>query len=156
MSRRDSREAAVKIIFQNTFTDSRLNSADSAERGEPLSELDCSNMIDTYFECVSDDGCAEIDKIYIRNILEGVVGSLPQIDQFIIKNSKDWTIERMSKIDLAIMRVAIYEILYREDIPASVSINEAVELAKRYSHEDAGSFINGILGSIYSESESNT
>ena len=51
-----------------------------------------------------------------------------------------------------IWRVAIFEILYREDIPASVSINEAVELAKKYSHEDAGSFINGILGSIYSES----
>ena len=58
----------------------------------------------------------------------------------------------MSKIDLAILRVAIFEILYKEDIPSSVSINEAVELAKKYSHADASSFINGILGSVYSES----
>ena len=56
----------------------------------------------------------------------------------------------MSRVDIAILRVAIYEMLYRPDIHASVSIKEAVEFAKKYSHEDAGSFINGILGGIYS------
>ena len=109
-------------------------------------------MIEAYFECAPEEDCGELDKVYISSILEGVMKEAPSIDQYIVKNSKDWTIDRMSRIDLAIMRVAIFEILYREDIPASVSINEAVELAKKYSHEDAGSFINGILGSIYSES----
>jgi len=108
-------------------------------------------MIETYYESTQEE-CGEQDKEYIHNIIEGVMKEVSAIDQYIIKNSKDWTIDRMSRIDLAIMRVAIFEILYREDIPASVSINEAVELAKKYSHEDAGSFINGILGSIYSAS----
>ena len=143
MSRRDSREAAVKIIFQNMFTDSRLGVAGS---GTAAAEKICAP------ECAPEEDCGELDKVYISSILEGVMKEAPSIDQYIVKNSKDWTIDRMSRIDLAIMRVAIFEILYREDIPASVSINEAVELAKKYSHEDAGSFINGILGSIYSES----
>ncbi|MFR1519105.1 MAG: transcription antitermination factor NusB [Clostridia bacterium] len=153
MSRRDSREAAVKIIFQNMFTDSRLHAAGCAESGqEVFGGPDCAQMIETYFECTSEEECGELDKVYIDSILEGVIQEVASIDQYIVRHSKDWTIDRMSRIDLAIMRVAIFEILYREDIPASVSINEAVELAKKYSHEDAGSFINGILGSIYSES----
>jgi len=153
MSRRDSREAAVKIIFQNMFTDSRLGVAGSGTAvAEKACTPDCAQMIEAYFECAPEEDCGELDKVYISSILEGVLKEAPSIDQYIIKNSKDWTIDRMSRIDLAIMRVAIFEILYREDIPASVSINEAVELAKKYSHEDAGSFINGILGSIYSES----
>jgi N utilization substance protein B len=69
------------------------------------------------------------------------------------KHAKGWTISRMARIDVAILRVAVYEILYREDIPFSVSVNEAVELAKKYSHDGAGSFINGILASIISEIE---
>lgn len=153
MSRRDSREAAVKIIFQNMFTDSRLNVASWGDRSTDTSDSsDCAQMIETYFESTPEEECGEQDKVYIHNIIEGVMKEVSAIDQYIIKNSKDWTIDRMSRIDLAIMRVAIFEILYREDIPASVSINEAVELAKKYSHEDAGSFINGILGSIYSAS----
>ena len=153
MSRRDSREAAVKIIFQNMFTDSRLGVAGSGTAdAEKICAPDCAQMIEAYFECAPEEDCGELDKVYISSILEGVMKEAPSIDQYIVKNSKDWTIDRMSRIDLAIMRVAIFEILYREDIPASVSINEAVELAKKYSHEDAGSFINGILGSIYSES----
>lgn len=151
MSRRDSREAAVKIIFQNMFTDSRLVSFGCDREAETLTEADCTRMIETYFECSEEESKGAVDAVYINNILEGVVQYIQMIDAYIMKNSKDWTIDRMSKIDLAIMRVAIYEILYRDDIPASVSINEAVELAKKYSHEDAGSFINGILGSVYSE-----
>ncbi len=133
------------------FTDQRLNAA-GGDGAADFCGPDCAQMIETYLESTPEEECGEVDKIYIHNILEGVIKEVPAIDRHIIKNSKDWTIDRMSRIDLAIMRVAIYEILYREDIPASVSINEAVELAKKYSHEDAGSFINGILGSIYSES----
>ena len=94
---------------------------------------------------------ANVEK-YIKSILEGIVEKVISIDEYIVKYSKDWSIERMSRVDLAILRVAIYEILYKDDIPSSVSINEAVELAKKYSHEDASSFINGILGSVYIES----
>ncbi len=70
------------------------------------------------------------------------------IDIYIEKYAKEWTVDRMSKVDLAILRLAMFEILYREDIPYSVSINEAVELAKKYSSEKSSSFINGILGNF--------
>ena len=152
MSRRESREAAVKIIFQNTFTDLRLH----ISKDEPSLHLtqsgDSEDMINTYVESLNSDEIGTLDTVYIKSILDGVVDKISSIDAYIVKYSKDWTIERMSKIDLAILRVAIYEVLYKEDIPSGVSINEAVELAKKYSHEDAGSFINGILGSVYNES----
>lgn len=152
MSRRESREAAVKIIFQNTFTDLRLH----ISKDEPSLHLtqsgDSEDMINTYVESLNSNEIGTLDTVYIKSILDGVVDKISSIDEYIAKYSKDWTIERMSKIDLAILRVAIYEVLYKEDIPSGVSINEAVELAKKYSHEDAGSFINGILGSVYNES----
>lgn len=152
MSRRESREAAVKIIFQNTFTDLRLY----ISKDEPSSDLtqsgDSETMINTYADSLTDEEFAALDTVYIKSVLDGVVDKISSIDEYIVKYSKDWTIERMSKIDLAILRVAIYEILYKDDIPSGVSINEAVELAKKYSHKDAGSFINGILGSVYNES----
>ncbi len=155
MSRRDSREAAVKIVFQNMFTDSRLSISDSQDQGGgSLSDAkDCSEMIDVYYDSISEDREAALDRVYIQNVLEGVIEHVSEIDRYVMKYSKDWTIDRMSKMDLAIMRVAIFEILFRDDIPVSVSINEAVELAKKYSHKDAGSFINGILGSVYSDSD---
>lgn len=152
MSRRDSREAAVKIIFQNTFTDARLFVSRDDLDSDLKENIDIEKMISTYTESLNEDEIKSLDEKYIKSVLEGIVEKVIFIDEFIAKYSKDWSIERMSKIDLAILRVAIYEVLYKDDIPSSVSINEAVELAKKYSHEDASSFINGILGSVYIES----
>lgn len=152
MSRRDSREAAVKIIFQNTFTDARLFVSKDDLESDLKENIDIEKMISTYIESLSDEEIKSLDEKYIKSVLEGIVEKVVSIDEYIVKYSKDWSIDRMSKIDLAILRVAIYEILYKDDIPSSVSINEAVELAKKYSHEDASSFINGILGSVYIES----
>ena len=152
MSRRDSREAAVKIIFQNTFTDARLFVSKDDLDSDLKENIDIEKMISTYTESLNEEEIKSLDEKYIKSVLEGVVEKVVSIDEYIAKYSKDWSIERMSKIDLAILRVAIYEVLYKDDIPSSVSINEAVELAKKYSHEDASSFINGILGSVYIES----
>lgn len=155
MSRRNSRETVVKIIFQNIFTDCRLTVANENDETDSFfDKIESSEMMDTYFESITEEEREHLDPIYIKGIIDGVVNEVVKLDKYIIKYSKDWTIDRMSKIDLAILRVAIYEIIYRSDIPSSVSINEAVELAKKYSHQDAGSFINGILGSVYSESNS--
>lgn len=151
MSRRDSREATVKIIFQNTFTDSRLFKSKEEFLAYNAEERNSEAMINTYAESLTEE-VVLLDTVYIKSVIDGVVEKIALIDEYIVKYSKDWPIERMSKIDLAILRVAIYEILYKEDIPSGVSINEAVELAKKYSHDDAGSFINGILGSVYNES----
>lgn len=153
MSRRDSREAAIKIVFQNTFMEERLFAFDTKMENKEISEdINVENMINIYIEGISEEEANELDIEYIKDILCGVIKEITKIDNLIIKYSKDWTIDRMSKIDLAILRVAIYELLYKEDIPASVSINEAIEMAKKYSYIDAGAFINGILGSVYSES----
>lgn len=90
----------------------------------------------------------ENDELYITQILMGMDKEQEKIDSFIIKYAKDWTIKRMARVDIAILRLAIYELLYRGDIPVGVSINEAVEMAKTYGNETSGSFVNGILGNF--------
>jgi N utilization substance protein B len=79
-----------------------------------------------------------------------------EIDQIITKYAAGWTLERMANADRNLLRLAIYEILHREDIPQSVSINEAVELAKRYSTAESAKFINGILGSFVRDNSAKT
>ena len=71
-----------------------------------------------------------------------------RIDQEIVKHLRGWTLERLSKVDLAILRLATYEILFEDEIPQNVSINEAVELSKRYSEDDSRKFINGVLDAL--------
>ena len=85
---------------------------------------------------------------YIENIAKGINENMDRIDSLIEKNLQGWKLERLAKVDLAILRVSIYEILYRDDIPVQVSINEAIENAKKYSAEDSFKFINGVLGEI--------
>ncbi len=133
MSRPKSREAAIKIVYQNAFLES-----------EP------EKVIDTFYLACEEDELKNLDRDFIKDIVIGVTKCINELDSLIEEFSKEWTLDRMSRVDIAILRVAIYEMLYRPDIHASVSINEAVEFAKKYSHEDAGSFINGILGGIYS------
>lgn len=144
MSRRDSREAAVKIIFQNEFLDKRLK----LDKPIPEEEFDAEAMMAMYFNSITEEELAQIEQDYVKAVLEGVVTHIEEIDGLISENTKDWTLDRMAKVDLAILRVAIFEMKYMEDIPVSVSINEAVELAKSFSYPDAGSFVNGVLGSI--------
>lgn len=89
---------------------------------------------------------------YIVETANGVFEYMDKIDAVIEKNLKsDWSFERISKVSLAILRLAIYEIFYREDIPESVSANEAVELAKTYDIDDAPSFVNGVLKNVINQ-----
>jgi N utilization substance protein B len=90
----------------------------------------------------------EKDMSYIEDILNGCNRNMDKIDEIIRSGSIGWRFDRISKVDLSILRLALYEILYRDDIPESVSINEAVELAKKYGGEKTGSFVNGILGNF--------
>ena len=85
---------------------------------------------------------------FILKEAEGTKTHLAEIDDMISKNLKGWAKERISKIDLAILRLAIYEICFSQEIPPGVAVNEAVELAKEFSTEEAPAFINGVLGSI--------
>lgn len=128
MGRRASRETAMKLLYQL-----EIQKEDKEEQIEiVLKEHDLSKS----------------DKDYIETVVEGVFDNLIYIDKIIDKYSKGWTISRISKVDLSILRLSIYEISFMKEVPLNVSINEAVELAKKYSEDDAGSFINGILGKI--------
>lgn len=128
MGRRASREAAMKLLYQLE-----------------IQKNDRSEQIDMALE---DESFTDIDRKYIRSTVDGVNENITLIDSIIEKKSMGWKISRLSKIDLSVLRIGIYEILYCDDIPFSVSINEAVELAKKYSNEDAGAFVNGLLAKV--------
>ncbi len=135
MSRTTAREVAMMMHFSNL-----LGGEDTpehvCEKAELLGTLD------------------EEDLLYVNQMLDGVGAHTAQIDEFVSRYSKDWMIDRIARVDLSILRIAIYEMLYRkEDVPTGAAINEAVELAKRYGGERSYAFVNGILGSVAKEIE---
>ncbi len=85
---------------------------------------------------------------YFNQLFDAAVENLPEIDERLEKCSENWKIKRMAKVDLAILRLSAAEILYLKDVPDSASINEAVDMAKKFSGDDSGKFINGILGKV--------
>lgn len=92
---------------------------------------------------------ADDEIIYIKKTLPQIISNMETIDEIISKHLEGWSINRLAKVDKEILRVAVYEFLFREDIPKEVSINEAIEISKEYGGKDSFKFINGILGSIY-------
>lgn len=88
------------------------------------------------------------DAEYIRKKYDAIVEHLSEIDEKIDKASNGWSINRIGKVELAILRLAVYEIVYDDDIPASVAIDEAVELSKRFGQDSSSSFVNGILATF--------
>lgn len=126
MNRTEEREQAFLIVFEKIFRDEEI--ADLIEYAKEARECK--------------------DNQYVSEVSFGVYSNIETIDKYIIDNSKGWSIKRISKVGLAAMRIAIYEMLYREDIPVSVSINEAVELIKKYATTDDSAFANGILGTV--------
>lgn len=134
MSRTTAREVAMMMHFSNL-----LGGEDTPEHVCEKAEL-----IGTPLD--------EEDLLYVNQMLEGVKEHTEEIDEFVSRYSKDWMIDRIARVDLSILRVAIYEMLYRkEDVPTGAAINEAVELAKRYGGERSYAFVNGILGSVAKE-----
>jgi len=93
---------------------------------------------------------------FLEQLVKGTLQHLKEIDQLISQHSREWSLERMANTDRNILRMAVFEIKYIEDVPAGAAINEAVELAKRYGDENSGKFVNGILGQIVREMTSET
>ena len=129
MGRKKARENAFKCVFQLGF--------------ENNYNLD--NMIKSLEE---DNEFSLDEKEYINTVFMGVSNNLEKIDEIIFSNLKGWTIERISKVDLAILRLAIYEIKYDKNVPYKVSVNEAVEIAKKYGEDKSQSFVNGLLAKV--------
>lgn len=130
MSRRTAREHIFKMIFQTEFH----------------KEEDIDEAIEIYKENMHNT--SESDMNFIRTEIKGVIENKTAIDDVIRKYAEGWELERIAKVDLAVLRLAVYEILYADDIPERVAANEAVELAKAFSSEKSPSFINGVLGKI--------
>lgn len=91
------------------------------------------------------------DKGFAEKLTEGILKYLNQIDKYITQYAPEWPIEQITIVDRNALRMGIYEMLYDEDIPAKVAINEAIELAKTFGGESSGKFVNGVLGSIYKD-----
>ena len=102
------------------------------------------------FTTVSDEEFSKKDADQIREKYEKIAEKLPEIDEAINSATSGWDTKRMAKVDLTIIRLAVYEIKYDESVPTGVAINEAVELAKKYGTDDSGRFVNGILGALAS------
>ncbi len=145
MTRNTAREIAVHLAYELSFTDMTPEELTeerlSKERFETLTGED-----ELYAEA---PGPTQAE--YIRTIVAGVAEHAPELDGYIAKYAKGWSFERIPLVASAIMRVAMYEVLYRQDIPNGVAINEAVEIAKKYETEETVKFINGILGSFVRE-----
>ena len=134
MQRSIMRELAFKLIYET----------------EMQKQLD-QNQLEIFFE--NNEIEDEEVKLYLRDIRVGIEIEKEEIEGLISKNLKNnWSLERISKINLSLIKIAIYEMLYK-NLPYKVAINEVVELAKKYSDENAPQFINGILASIVKESE---
>ncbi|MBP2031476.1 N utilization substance protein B [Clostridium algifaecis] len=138
MNRKKSRELAMKLLFQMT-----INKEDSSKVIENLKENQ-----ETESNKKEDTNLKDIDMDYLVRVLKGVEVNRDLIDSKIQNYLKKWKIDRLSKIDITILRICSYEFLYEEDIPKNVSINEAVELAKVYGEDKSANFINGVLGSM--------
>lgn len=124
MNRRTAREKAMQILFQLDINDSSTAEA-----------------IEDFL------GTDEGDQ-FLTTLVEGVTEHTVAIDDIIKKHLENWTIDRIASVEKTILRISIYEINYLDDIPISVSINEAVELAKKYGDEMSGKFVNGVLSKI--------
>ena len=103
-------------------------------------------QLQLYFEGLGK--LAENDQTYMEDKVGSVLEKEKEIDEILNSTSKGWKTKRMSKVDLTILRLAVYEMLFDPDVPTGVAINEAVELAKQFGGDDSASFINGILGKI--------
>jgi N utilization substance protein B len=134
MKRRNAREYALQFLYQLDFL----------EMG--ASEQAVQDAIDSFWVGVADKD-PEV-RTFAKDLIVGTIGNLSPIDREIQRAADKWDISRMASVDRTILRIGAYELLYRPDIPAAVSINEAIEIAKKYSTAESASFINGLLDRI--------
>ena len=127
MTRRELRENVFKMLFRVEFH----------EENEMAGQL---GMLDDEFENKKEE-----DFAYINNKSNDNIAKIPEIDAVINASTTGWKTTRMAKVDLSIIRLAVYEIKYEEDVPEKVAINEAIELAKLYGTDNSASFVNGVL-----------
>lgn len=129
----NARELVLKILFQID-----------------VGKLPLDEALETAFEQVRP---TDEDRSYVDEIVRGVVGEEGELDNIIGRLAEGWRLDRLAKVDKNVLRAALYELRHKPEFPASVVVNDAVETAKKYSTEDSGRFVNGILGSYLRDRE---
>ena len=130
MKRREMREHIFEILFRVEF----------------MSENDMEEQMELFFGDLAEARPIDVD--YIKNKYMAVREKMPMIDITIDEKSTGWKTSRMGKVELTILRLAVYEMLFDEDVPVTVAINEAVEIAKKFGGDDTPAFVNGILAKV--------
>ncbi len=128
MGRRQSRESAMQVLYQVDVGKMAVNEA-------------LQNIQEQF-------ALTGPDLEFTSQLVYGTMEKLAELDRTMAGHSREWQVERMAAVDRNILRLALYEMLYVQEIPPNVSINEAVEMAKRFGGEESGKFINGILGAV--------
>lgn len=142
MTRANARELAVHLIYGRDFT------------GEEPEQVVSIRLAREYYAKLSEENEVYAERpsraqmAYLDNVVSGVANRAEDLNSEIQKFSIGWDVTRISRLTRAIMQLAIYEILFVEDVPTGVAVSEAVRLAKKYDGDDTGSFVNGILGSF--------
>lgn len=130
MKRRELREHIFSILFRVEF----------------MAENDMEEQMELFFEDLAEARPSDVE--YIKNKYLAVREKMPMIDIMIDEKSTGWKTSRMGKVELTILRLAVYEMLFDEDVPVTVAINEAVEIAKKFGGDDTPAFVNGILAKV--------
>lgn len=144
MSRATARVAAMQMIYETCA---------GGQGGEETLQMVYDELREEETRHVRKEEPGLEDRAWIERVLAGVTGSLSFLDDKISAASRNWAIDRIARVDLSILRLAVWEIYNEDDVPGPVIINEAVELANCYSGDGSGRFVNGILGTILREKE---
>jgi len=130
-ARTKARKRALDILFSSDVRGDELAVTLAAEARRAASEP-----------------AREASWLYAREIIDGIIDHRDDIDESIVTHSRDWKIERMPAVDRALLRMGVWEILYNDEVPTAVAIDEAVELAKEFSTDDSGAFVHGVLARV--------
>jgi N utilization substance protein B len=130
-ARSKARKRALDILFQADV------------RGDDLATILAAEA-----QRASSEPSREASWLYAREIVDGVIDNRDAIDAQITTFAKDWTLARMPAVDRAVLRIGVWELLYNDEVPTGVAIDEAVELAKEFSTDESGSFVHGVLGGV--------
>ena len=140
MKRHEQREQVFKLLFRDEF--------------HTAQEMD--QQVELFFEDEELSGISEKDMEYITQKHAKVSEKLAELDGLLDEKAENWKVSRMGKVELTVLRLALYEMLYDEEVPEGAAINEAVEIAKTYGQESSGSFVNAVLAKFVKQGDSNS
>ncbi len=154
--RREARERAVQFLFQHDLNppedlEAALNHFWESQRAAAIAEEKGAATWGQPLDLPPPSTEEAAVRLFADPLIKGVLQNREEADGIIIKHARNWELHRIAAVDRNILRLAIYEMLHRDDIPPMVSINEAVEIAKKFSTQDSGKFVNGILDKVKGE-----